>query len=150
VSPFFSQWGVIESIETMLKCQKCGASVSEEKAFCQDCGSPMTPAAAAHRPPPVTDFGATIIVPRGPSASGPLPPNAAPRPQVEPRSANAPNAPATSQPASRDVAQHNAPSSPAATTEPRASSRTLYVVLGIAALLFFLLIVIGLLLWLAD
>lgn len=46
----------------MVNCPKCGAAVKEEKAFCQNCGSPMDAAMRQHETP-MPDFGATIIEP---------------------------------------------------------------------------------------
>ncbi|HEX8071097.1 MAG TPA: TIR domain-containing protein [Pyrinomonadaceae bacterium] len=43
-------------------CRHCGAPVSEEKAFCLNCGAPTMPDTAAQRPD-APALGATVIVP---------------------------------------------------------------------------------------
>lgn len=127
----------------MLTCHKCGAAVGEEKAFCQDCGAPVKSATEARRPPPVTDFGATIIVPRASSTAVPPP---LPRPPADARPPASPEAP---QPMPSRAA------SPAPITShavnPTGQSRTvLYVVIGAGVLLFLILMLIALLLLLAN
>ncbi|HLL72327.1 MAG TPA: zinc ribbon domain-containing protein [Pyrinomonadaceae bacterium] len=57
----------------MVNCPKCGAAVKEEKAFCQNCGSPMD-AAMRQRETPLPDFSATIIEPPRRVASQPFVP----------------------------------------------------------------------------
>lgn len=57
----------------MVNCSKCGAAVKEEKAFCQNCGSPMD-AAMRQRETPLPDFSATIIEPPRRVASQPFVP----------------------------------------------------------------------------
>jgi len=57
----------------MVNCSKCGAAVKEEKAFCQNCGSPMD-AAMRQREKPLPDFSATIIEPPRRHASQPFVP----------------------------------------------------------------------------
>jgi hypothetical protein len=57
----------------MVYCPKCGAAVREEKAFCQNCGSPMD-AAMRQREEPQPDFGATVIEPPHRAAQPFVPP----------------------------------------------------------------------------
>jgi len=138
----------------MMTCPKCGASVGEDKAFCQDCGTPMSPASEARPSPPVTDFGATIIVPRGPAAGTPAPPPPRPataeaRPIAPPIAGGAsPSLPGSSVAAA--TAGRPSASPPTAVQQPNQNRLVLYVLLGAGALLLTVLIVIGLLLFLTD
>jgi hypothetical protein len=59
----------------MVNCPRCDAAVREEKAFCQNCGSPMNAEMAKRDASPMPDFGATVIEPPRKIASPPpLPP----------------------------------------------------------------------------
>jgi len=78
----------------MINCPKCGTAVKEEKAFCQNCGSPMD-AAKAQRETPMPDFSATIIEPPRRRAAPPPPP---------PPQSYAPPATTEFQPAARPTA----------------------------------------------
>lgn len=69
-----------DEIKLMINCPKCGEAVREEKAFCQNCGSPMDAAKANRGPMP--DFGATIIEPPRRTTAPPIAPT--PMPVAQP------------------------------------------------------------------
>jgi len=120
-----------DEINLMINCPKCGEAVKEEKAFCQNCGSPMDAEKANRGPMP--DFGATIIEPpRRTAAPPPIAPPIAPTmmPVAQPTG----RTPATvSQPSTR-VALPSQPDAPP--LERRKSARKIGV--GFILLLLFL------------
>ena len=107
----------------MVKCQKCGASVSEEQAFCQNCGSAMDAGRASTRQDASWDMASTVVgqkippmtaTPAKPAGNVAPPPPAKPAGSVPPPSHNTASPPP---PATRASAP---PPAPAAA----ASSRT--------------------------
>jgi len=68
----------------MANCLKCNASVSEEKAFCPNCGSPMNPSMAQHEQE-LPDFSATMIeIPKKSARPSSPPMQPSPSPAVQP------------------------------------------------------------------
>lgn len=89
-------------IKSMANCLKCNASVSEEKAFCPNCGSPMNPSMAQHEQE-LPDFSATMIElpkksarPSSPPMQPPL--SSAVQPSLSPTQMPAPPAQSTPPP----------------------------------------------------
>jgi len=88
----------------MAKCSKCDASVPEQKAFCPECGAPMS-AQASERKQSAADLGATVIVPPSQWKTPPTPatggttPTPTPTPTAPPAAATPSAPPPTSAPA---------------------------------------------------
>jgi hypothetical protein len=114
----------------MAKCSKCHANVPEQKAFCPECGAPMSPQAAERRQPQA-DFGKTVVVPPAAHHAGG---------GAQPARAVAPPPPPPPRPAARTSTTYNP-----ATTDSTADSGSktwLWVALGVGALLVLVIIVL--------
>jgi hypothetical protein len=117
----------------MATCSKCGATVADQKAFCQDCGAPMSPQAQSNATPSQPGLGATVIVPPSKWPTAP-PSGAASSPQPAPQSAAAPQAARTHEAPAPTPPQPAPPVVPAPTPE-KGRSGLVYVLLGAIVLL---------------
>ena len=113
----------------MITCEKCGAAVSEDQAFCQNCGSPTSPEASTRREDSSWNMSATVVG----QTFKPTPPSPPPPAVARPKPNTSPPAPQTTSPSGR--------AQPGPSAKNRDWSR-LYIVLAIIALLFISLMVV--------
>ena len=129
----------------MAKCSKCDASVPEQKAFCPECGAPMS-AQAAERKQSAADLGATVIVPPSQWKTPPTPATGGTTPTPTPTAPPAAATPSAPKPTSAPpvapapVAPRPTPSAP--TPPPvvpapvqKGSGATVWLLVGVIVLL---------------
>ena len=133
-------------------CQKCNASVPEEQAFCQNCGAPMAQGAT---PPPKRDdswdMAATVIgqkipMPAPPVSQPPAKPAGEARPAGRSTAATAPapQPPPTPVHTPTPAPSHTARAAVAPSSTAKSNS-TLYIILGVGAVLLLGILIIFLL-----
>ncbi|PYT02259.1 MAG: hypothetical protein DMF65_07000 [Acidobacteria bacterium] len=114
-----------------LKCQKCGASVTSDQAFCPKCGAVVGMSDAAQNRGGEWDMAATMVGKQMPTTPPPRPSTPPSRPASRPSTAAAAATPARS---SADAPAHSTPSR---APEParRGSNTVLLAIIGFVAVL---------------